>query len=74
MIEAFSRPYVIGYMRCQYIDRFSSRRGSSKLGLLRDDGTPYQLLVEATRRASKEVRESIHSELVGSNIEFSKSH
>lgn len=74
IIEAFSRTYVIGYMRCQYIDRFSSRRGASKLGLLRDDGTPYPLLVEATRRASKAVRESIHAELVGSNQGFSKSH
>jgi hypothetical protein len=73
MIDAFRRPYVIGYMRCQYIDRYSSRRGASKLGLLRDDGTPYPLLVEATRRASEEVRESIHAELVGSNKGFSKS-
>ena len=43
-------------MRCQYIDRFSPRRGAIKLGLLRDDGTPYAQLVAATLHANVEVK------------------
>ncbi len=59
MRAAFAHPYVIGYMRCQYIDRFSPRRGAIKLGLLRDDGTPYLELVDATVRASADVQEMV---------------
>jgi hypothetical protein len=57
--EAFARPYILGYMRCQYIDRFSARRGASKLGLLRDDGSPYTELVDATRRANAAAKELV---------------
>jgi hypothetical protein len=59
MREAFACPYVVGYMRCQYIDRFADRRGAIKLGLLRDDGTPYVELAAATTRASAAIRREV---------------
>ncbi|MEQ2009561.1 MAG: hypothetical protein ABMA26_22490 [Limisphaerales bacterium] len=59
--EAFAASFVVGYMRCQYIDRFAERRGAIKLGLLRDDGTPYQELVAATKRASVAVRKAVRA-------------
>ncbi|MBI5772117.1 MAG: hypothetical protein HZA89_00050 [Verrucomicrobia bacterium] len=61
MREAFACPYVVGYMRCQYIDRFADRRGAVKLGLLRDDGTPYDKLVAATQRANAEIRHAVRT-------------
>jgi hypothetical protein len=39
--DAFEKPYIIGYQRCQYIDRFDTHRGILKQGMLREDGTPY---------------------------------
>ncbi len=60
LLEAFQRPYILGYMRCQYIDRYSIRRNAIKLGLVRDDGTPYQHLVDATRRANRSVLNLVH--------------
>lgn len=51
---AFSDPFVIGYMRCQYIDRFTAFRGALKQGLIRHDGTPYTLLAAESARANAE--------------------
>ena len=57
--SAFRDSYVIGYMRCQYIDRYSERRRASKLGLLQEDGTPHQHLIDATIRANARVKEIV---------------
>jgi len=52
-------------MRCQYIDRFSARRNAIKLGLLRDDGTPYSQLTNATRRGNQAVKEIVREAVRG---------
>lgn len=52
---AFADPFVIGYMRCQYIDRFTAFRGALKQGLLRHDGSPYEILVAESAKANAEV-------------------
>ncbi|MEM9160001.1 MAG: hypothetical protein AAGB46_13225 [Verrucomicrobiota bacterium] len=44
--EGFSTPYLIGYNRCQYINRFKNRQNMLKQGLLKEDGTPYEEFVE----------------------------
>ncbi|MBP8257948.1 MAG: hypothetical protein KAX37_11535, partial [Opitutaceae bacterium] len=49
---AFADPFVIGYMRCQYIDRFAAFRGALKQGLVRHDGSLYDQLVAETSRAN----------------------
>lgn len=49
---AFADPFVIGYMRCQYIDRFAAFRGALKQGLVQHDGTLYVRLVAETTRAN----------------------
>lgn len=51
---AFADSSVIGYMRCQYIDRFAAFRGALKQGLVRHDGTIYEHLVAETTRANAE--------------------
>jgi len=63
--EAFAQPYILGYMRCQYIDRFSTRRNAIKLGLLRDDGSPYSQLIDATRRGNQAVKETVRRAVLG---------
>lgn len=65
--DAFVRPYILGYMRCQYIDRFSSRRNAIKLGLLRDDGSPYIHLVNATRRGNQIAKEIVRRAILGTS-------
>jgi hypothetical protein len=43
---ALTRPYVIGYQRCQYRDAVRLDRGGLlKQGLVRSDGRPYEALV-----------------------------
>ncbi|QDT55565.1 hypothetical protein Pan44_36090 [Caulifigura coniformis] len=61
--DAFARPEVIGYMRCQYIDRFTTFRDAVKLGLIRDDGSPREELVGASRAANAAVKETLHMQL-----------
>lgn len=48
LTEGFSTPYLIGYNRCQYIDRVQGKRGKTilKQGLLQVDGKPYPELVK----------------------------
>ncbi|MFC1735164.1 hypothetical protein ACFL1X_03540 [Candidatus Hydrogenedentota bacterium] len=53
--DAFARPYVIGYHRCQYIDRFAPSHGVLKQGLIREDATPYVELVEYVRKANSDL-------------------
>jgi hypothetical protein len=50
--DAFSKPYIIGFQRCQYIDRFEKRRGILKQGVLKEDGTPYKTLAQYIREAN----------------------
>ena len=63
LTEAFERPYLIGYMRCQYLNHYSQRRAGMKQGYFREDGSPYELLLRKAVRANHEVRESVRSSL-----------
>jgi hypothetical protein len=51
--DAFKKPYIIGYHRCQYIDRFAKHPGVLKQGMLREDGTPYKTLAQYTTEANR---------------------
>jgi len=50
---AFSKPYMIGYHRCQYINRY--KKGKLKQGLIQSNGEPYKGLVENVLKANKKV-------------------
>tara|TARA_Y100000589_G_C26902917_1_gene527010 strand:- start:435 stop:686 length:252 start_codon:yes stop_codon:yes gene_type:complete len=60
---AFSKPYIIGYQRCQYIDRFEKKLGVLKQGLIREDQTVYKNVVQhitgANRAVIKQFQESM---------------
>ena len=47
--ESFARPFVIGYLRCQYIDRPARFGRGLRQGLLRPDGRPRLPLIRAYR-------------------------
>jgi hypothetical protein len=52
--RAFAKPYILGFHRCQYIDRFVPYQGVLKQGLLREDGRPYETLVNHVKDANRE--------------------
>ncbi len=55
--DALSKPYILGYHRCQFIDRFQAHQGVLKQGLLRGDGNPYEELVELLTETNRAVLE-----------------
>ncbi len=50
--EGFSMPFLIGYNKCQYIDRFKNPPGVLKQGLVQVDGTPYEELVKGVGKVN----------------------
>ncbi|MEM7603407.1 MAG: hypothetical protein AAF357_18590 [Verrucomicrobiota bacterium] len=55
--EGFSTPYLIGYNRCQYIDRYKAAKDRIKQGLLQADGSPYEELVDTVRKNNWQTHE-----------------
>lgn len=53
LAAATAKPYVIGYHRCQYIDRYNEHPGVLKQGILREDGSAYALLQDAVIEANR---------------------
>jgi hypothetical protein len=51
----FESPYVIGYHRCQYIDRVLSGSSLLKQGFLRADETPYDILLDTVRQIHRQL-------------------
>ncbi len=48
--QGFATSFLIGYSRCQYIDRYQSQRDILKQGLVKANGKPYEELVEGVRK------------------------
>ncbi len=46
---AFAKPYLVGYLRCQYIDRPSTFGRGLRQGMVRSDGVPREALVRVYR-------------------------
>ncbi len=58
--EAVKAPYVLGYHRCQYVDRYNEKNNLLKQGMIKNDGSPYGDLVNivaATNQTAKEIFE-----------------
>jgi hypothetical protein len=54
---AFSKPYMVGYLRCQYIDRPAGLGRGLRQGLLNAKGKPYELMVNTYRHVFGKVLE-----------------
>lgn len=59
--DAFAQPYIIGYHRCHYMDHYSKRAGLLMQGIVREDSTPYPVLVEGIARANQSILETFLS-------------
>lgn len=46
---AFAKPWMIGYLRCQYIDRPAGYGRGLRQGIVASDGTPRESLVRVYR-------------------------
>ena len=55
---AVAKPYIIGYHRCQYIDRYNEYPGVLKQGILREDGSAYKVLEAAITTANASALET----------------
>ena len=55
--DAFEKSYILGYQRCQYIDRYADGAGKLKQGIVREDGTAYRTLTQAVRQANLQALE-----------------
>ena len=51
--EAVSKPYILGYQRCQYIDVFETHIGVLKQGMLQEDQSPYKTLAAHISQANQ---------------------
>jgi hypothetical protein len=51
---ALAKPYIIGYQRCQYIDRYVADRSLHKQGLIGADGKPHEKLVRLLSAGNRE--------------------
>lgn len=57
--DAFARPYIIGYFRCQYLTIYKEQLKRYKQGLLRPDGTPFEAYVTAIAETNREIMRQI---------------
>jgi hypothetical protein len=63
LAAAFKKPYIIGYHRCQYIDRYDKNSGLLKQGLLREDETPYHQLTEQIKQTNTSLKGALAKSL-----------
>jgi hypothetical protein len=60
--KMIQKPYIIGYQRCQYIDRYNEYPGVLKQGLLREDGSAYTTLEAAVAATNAAILETFSQE------------
>ncbi|MEM9282758.1 MAG: hypothetical protein AAGA96_13100 [Verrucomicrobiota bacterium] len=60
--DGFSTPFLLGYNKCQYIDRFKGAAKILKQGLLKEDGTPYEELVDWVQETNWQTHERFINE------------
>ncbi|MEM9480710.1 MAG: hypothetical protein AAGA58_13735 [Verrucomicrobiota bacterium] len=56
---SFSKPYILGYLRCQYVDRPAGFGRGLRQGLVKTDGTTREKLVEVYRDEFRNALESL---------------
>ncbi|RPJ51630.1 MAG: hypothetical protein EHM21_02240 [Chloroflexi bacterium] len=63
LLTALDCPYIIGYHRCQYIDRALPSGEILKQGLLKEDESPYPLMTARVKEANGKVLEAFRADL-----------
>ena len=59
--QALSKPYMLGYLRCQYIDRPAGFGRGLRQGLVDQHGKPRQLLVNTYRHVFSEMLKGLET-------------
>lgn len=59
--RAMAKPYVLGYLRCQYVDRPAGYGRGLRQGLLDVEGNARRLMVEAYRKAFSDWKNAVRS-------------
>lgn len=62
--QAFREPYLIGYLRCQYINRPAGFGRGLRQGLVDEAGRPDQLIVNTYRHNFERILGSLESEVM----------
>ena len=57
IMEAVKAPFVLGYHRCQYVDRYNENNNLLKQGMVKKDGLPYVELVNTVTAANRTAKE-----------------
>ena len=65
--NAVAKPYIIGYHRCQYIDRYNEYPGVLKQGILREDGSAYKVLEAAITSTNASALETFADDIKSTN-------
>jgi len=60
LAAAFAKPWMLGYLRCQYIDRPAGFGRGLRQGLVQADGTPRETIVRVYREAFGEVLKAMN--------------
>ena len=57
LIAAVSKPYIIGYHRCQYMDRYDENLKMLKQGMVQQNGVPYEPHATLIKEVNKKVKD-----------------
>lgn len=59
MQESAKKPYIVGYGKCQYIDRYDPVRKLLKQGLINQVGKPYQVFIDQFKPSLEAVARNV---------------
>jgi hypothetical protein len=71
LTRGFEKPYIIGYHRCQYIDRYDRNGKFLKQGLIRENEEPYEKIVDQIKRTNHFIKALIKMKMLKSNKQTS---
>lgn len=59
--QVIQEPYIVGYMKCQYKNRYDPIRTLLKQGLIDEEGNPYAILVNQIRETNESVLKTLYA-------------
>jgi len=63
IMQAAKTPYIVGYLKCQYLNVYDPRRGLLKQGLLSENGKMHQPYADLIKQANAEALSWVQNEL-----------
>jgi len=72
LTDAFAKPYIVGYFRCQLITAWVDRAKHHKQGLLRPTGEPFDEYTRRISQTNRRIVSNVHDEVVKSERRTSR--